>query len=189
MLIAVGGDDPNVPFMPGRTSLAPDETARSWRDFLDGIETDGNGPEWVVADGAKAIASAVMRRWPNAIFYNCAFHLRRAMCEAAKTDGIWTDDRAHKSLFEQAFWTDADWQAITTWAKAKPAPNLLNWITTNDALIRQQIVFRGVRTSVLVYRPIPARRPGTPSALIAAIWHEPVRRDLASPTHHAGPRS
>lgn len=35
----------------------------------------GDGPEWVVADGAGAIAIAIARRWPNVRFYSCEFHL------------------------------------------------------------------------------------------------------------------
>jgi len=50
VLVAVGGDDPDHRAMPWRIGLAPDETTRSWLDFLDEIDPEGEGPEWVVAD-------------------------------------------------------------------------------------------------------------------------------------------
>jgi hypothetical protein len=84
VLIAVGGDDSRQPMMPWRIGLAPDETGRSWIDFLDEIDPTGDGPEWVVADGAGAIADAVARRWPNANFYSCEFHLGRLIKEHAR---------------------------------------------------------------------------------------------------------
>lgn len=138
VMVAVGGDDPGRRLMPWRIGLAADETAASWLDFLDEIDPDGPGPDWVVADGASAIASAVMRRWPDATFYNCEFHLGRALREAAASDGIWTDDPAHAGLFERALWSEPDWDALAAFAHARPAPALERWCTTNDDLVRQQ---------------------------------------------------
>jgi hypothetical protein len=138
VFVAVGGDDPGTRLMPWRIGLAPDETTRSWLDFLDEIDPDGPGPEWVVADGASAIASAVLRRWPEATFYSCEFHLGRAIKEAAASDGIWTDDPAHAELFGRALWSEHDWDALRAFASARPAPALERWCTTNDDLVRQQ---------------------------------------------------
>ena len=138
VMVAVGGDDPGRRLMPWRIGLAADETAASWLDFLDEIDPDGPGPDWVVADGASAIASAVMRRWPDATFYTCEFHLGRVLREAAASDGIWTDDPAHAELFGRALWSEPDWDALTALAHARPAPALERWCTTNDDLVRPQ---------------------------------------------------
>lgn len=147
VFVAVGGDDPDHRYMPWRIGLAPDETARSWLDFLDEIDPEGPGPEWVVADGATAIENAVRRRWPNANFYSCEFHLGQALKGAAGQDAIWTEDPAHAVLFAQALWANHDWDALGAFAKARPAANLEAWWRTNDALVRQQIAlhwaFRG----------------------------------------------
>lgn len=140
VFVAVGGDDPEKPLLPWRIGLAADETTTSWLDFLDGFE--GEGPEWVVADGATAIAMAVLRRWPDANFYSCEFHLGRALRAAAAQDGIWTDDPAHASLFERAFWSDHDWDALGGFIAGRASPQLATWWRTNDALIRQQIELR-----------------------------------------------
>ncbi len=75
VLVAVGDDDPAVRLKPWRIGLAGDETADSWRDFLDELP---GAPEWVAADGAGAIASAVRAKWPGAVFYGCECHLGRA---------------------------------------------------------------------------------------------------------------
>ena len=140
VFVAVGGDDVAHPLMPWRMGLAPDETTSSWLDFLDGFE--GEGPEWVVADGATAIAMAVLRRWPEASFYACEYHLGRALRAAAAQDGIWPDDPAHASLFERAFWSDHDWDALGGFIAGREAPQLATWWRTNDGLIRQQVGLR-----------------------------------------------
>jgi hypothetical protein len=139
VFVAIGGDDPDHRYMPWRVGLAPDETTRSWLDFLDEIDPEGPGPEWVVADGAKAIENAVMRPWPNATFYSCEFHMGRALREAAGKDGIWTADPNHASLFERAFWTNHDWDALGVFAAAKGAANLAGWWKSNEQLVRQQV--------------------------------------------------
>lgn len=139
VLVAVGGDDPDHRAMPWRIGLAPDETTRSWLDFLDEIDPEGEGPEWVVADGATAIENAVLRRWPNANFYSCEFHMGRALREAAGKDGIWTRDPKHASLFERAFWTNHDWDALGAFATTKGAATLGGWWKSNEPLVRQQI--------------------------------------------------
>jgi hypothetical protein len=139
VFVAIGGDDPDHRYMPWRVGLAPDETTRSWLDFLDEIDPEGPGPEWVVADGATAIENAVMRRWPNATFYSCEFHMGRALREAAGKDGIWTADPNRASLFERAFWTNHDWDALGVFAAAKGAANLAGWWKSNEQLVRQQV--------------------------------------------------
>jgi hypothetical protein len=139
VLIAVGGDDPKQAMVPWRIGLAPDETGRSCIDFLDEIDPDGDGPEWVVADGASAIANAVERRWPNANFYNCEFHIGRRIRESARNDGINPDDPASAELFRKAQWSNHDWDALRAFAVSKQAVALDGWCLTNDALIRQQV--------------------------------------------------
>jgi hypothetical protein len=139
IFVAMGSDRPGGKFVPWRIGLAPDETAHSWREFLKQLPDMGDGPEWIVADGAKAIAAAVVSHWPNATFYSCEFHLRKAMCDAAKSDAIWTEDPKHKEVFEQALWDLPRWAAIRRLATAKNAANLMNWIQDNDAHVRQQI--------------------------------------------------
>ena len=141
VFVAVGGDDPDHRYMPWRIGLAPDETTESWLDFLSSFDPDGPGPEWVVADGAKAIENAVLRRWPNANFYSCEFHLGRALREAAGRDGIWTEDPAHATLFAQALWSNHDWDALGAFAATKQAANLGAWWKANEPLVRQQIAF------------------------------------------------
>jgi hypothetical protein len=143
VLIAVGGDDPGKRLMPWRIGLAPDETGRSWIDFLDEIDPDGPGPDWVVADGSKAIANAVARRWPNAAFYSCEFHLGRALKEAARSDGIDPDYASHSEIFRKAFWSNHDWDALWAFAGSKSAPVLQGWCRTNDAFVRRQIALHG----------------------------------------------
>ncbi len=139
VLIAVGGDDPRQPMMPWRIGLAPDETGRSWIDFLDEIDPTGDGPEWVVADGAGAIANAVARRWPNANFYSCEFHLGRLIREAARNDGIDLEHAGHADLFKKAQWSNHDWDALRAFAVGRQARALDGWCQSNDALIRQQV--------------------------------------------------
>lgn len=141
VLIAVGGDDPGKRLMPWRIGLAPDETGRSWIDFLDEIDPEGPGPDWVVADGAGAIANAVARRWPNATFYNCEFHLGRLIREHARNDGIDPDHAKHAEVFRKAQWSNHDWDALRAFAASQPAPALGTWCQANDVLIRQQVAF------------------------------------------------
>ena len=105
ILVAMGMDHPGERPMPWRIGIAGDETTRSWREFLD--EFDGDPPDWVVADGDKAIAFAVARRWPTATFHNCEWHLGRLIRKAAKRDGIATDQGPHTTLFERAQWSEA----------------------------------------------------------------------------------
>lgn len=135
VLVAVGGDDPALRLQPWRIGFAGDETTESWRDFLDELPGD---PEWIVADGAGAIASAVQRTWPNATFYSCEFHLGRALREAAYADGIYPEAASVRELFRRAFWSEADWDALATWALDEDHPELLRWMATNDDLIRRQ---------------------------------------------------
>lgn len=139
VLIAVGGDDPARPLLPWRIGLAPDETGRSWGDFLDEIDPNGPGPDWVVADGAGAIANGVARRWPNATFYSCEFHLGRTLKEAAHADGIDPAFPKHADLFRRALWSNHDWDALRAFAASRQAAVLGGWCQTNDALVRQQI--------------------------------------------------
>lgn len=139
VLVAMGADGPGQRPMPWRIGLAPDETGRSWIDFLDEIDPDGEGPEWVVADGAKAIPIAVLRRWPNANFYSCEFHLGRALKEAARSDGIDPEHANNAMIFRQALWSNLDWDTLCAFASSKPAPVLQRWCRANDALVRQQV--------------------------------------------------
>ena len=139
VLIAVGGDDPGKRLMPWRIGLAPDETGRSWIDFLDEIDPDGPGPDWVVADGAGAIANAVALRWPNATFYSCEFHVGRALKEAARSDGIDPEFAKHAVMFRKALWSNHDWDAFRAFAASKPAPVLQGWCRANDAFVRHQV--------------------------------------------------
>ena len=142
VLIAVGGDDPSKRLMPWRIGLAPDETGRSWTDFLNEIDPAGPGPDWVVGDGAGAIANAVGRRWPNATFYACEFHLGRVLKEAARSDGIDPAYPKHAETFRKALWSNHDWDAFRSFAAVKPAPVLQGWCQTNDTLVRSQIALR-----------------------------------------------
>jgi hypothetical protein len=139
ILAATGGDDPGLPMMAWRIAVAGDETADSWLDFLRAFDPDGPGPEWVVADGSKAIAAAVRQRWPNAIFYSCEFHLGRALRKAAFLDGIYADAEAHAELFQRAFWSVADWEALGEFIVNEGGAKLADWWLDNDALIREQV--------------------------------------------------
>jgi hypothetical protein len=139
ILAATGGDDPKLPMMAWRIGVAGDETTESWLDFLHEFDPDGPGPEWVVADGSKAIAAAVRQRWPNATFYSCEFHLGRALRKAAYLDGIYADAEAHAELFRRAFWSVADWEALGEFIANEGAAKLAGWWLDNDALVREQI--------------------------------------------------
>ncbi len=127
--------------MPWRIGLAPDETGRSWTDLLNEIDADDPGPDWVVADGAGAIANAVALRWPDATFYSCEFHVGRVLKEAARSDGIDPDFAKHAEIFRKALWSNHDWDAFRAFAASKPAPVLQGWCQTNDAFVRQQVAF------------------------------------------------
>lgn len=142
ILAATGGDDPALAMMPWLIGVAGDETTESWLDFLASFDPDGPGPEWVVADGAQAIAAAVKQRWPNAIFYSCEFHLGKALRNAAYRDGIYADHEAHKELFEHAFWSEEDWNALGEFIDQEEAANLAGWWLDNDALVRAQVHLR-----------------------------------------------
>ncbi len=138
VLVAVGGDDPAVRLKPWRIGLAGDETADSWRDFLDELP---GAPEWVVADGAGAIAAAVRAKWPEAVFYSCEFHLGRALRESALADGIYPDATQIAALFQRALWSVADWEKLVEWAfeDEDAHPVLLGWMAANDELVRAQV--------------------------------------------------
>ncbi len=141
VLVAVGGDDPAARLKPWRIGLAGDETAASWREFLDELP---GAPEWVVADGAGAIAAAVRAKWPGAVFYSCEFHLGRALRESALGDGIYPDAAQTASLFQRAFWSVADWEQLVAWAfeDEDAHPTLLGWMAANDELVRRQVALR-----------------------------------------------
>lgn len=139
VLVVVGGNDRTRTPKAWRIGFAGDETAASWLDFLGELEGD---PAWVVADGSKAIRKAVRKRWPKATFYSCEFHLGRALAEAATRAGIWPADPAQASLFERAFWSEADWNALATFALDGGRPELISWVADNDALIRRQVKLR-----------------------------------------------
>jgi hypothetical protein len=144
ILAATGGDNPGVPMMAWRIGLAGDETTESWLDFLRGFDPDGPGPEWVVADGAKAIAAAVRQQWPNAVFYSCEFHLGRALRNAAYLDGVFAEAEAHRELVRRAFWSVADWEALGEFARNAGHRKLDDWWRANDALIREQVRLRAL---------------------------------------------
>ena len=122
-----------------RRWLPPRRLSYTGPEFLDEIDPDGPGPDWVVADGAGAIANAVARRWPNATFYSCEFHVGRVLKEAARSDGIDPDFAKHAEIFRKALWSNHDWDALRALAASKPAPVLQGWCQTNDAFVRQQV--------------------------------------------------
>lgn len=62
--------------------------------------------------------------------------------EAATRAGIWPADPAHASLFERAFWSEADWNALATFALDGDRPELIRWVADNDALIRRGVKLR-----------------------------------------------
>lgn len=140
-LVAAGGDDPGTRLKPWRIGLAGDETAASWREFLDELP---GAPQWVVADGAGAIAQAVRAKWPKAVFYACEYHLGQALREAALADGIYPESAGVSLLFQRAFWSVADWEQLVAWALDDEAGHLtlLGWMATNDALVRRQVALR-----------------------------------------------
>jgi hypothetical protein len=106
-------------------TLAADETETSWTAFLGQLESDP-APEWVVADGAKAIRNAVRAVWPNAIFYPCEFHLRRAATNAATRDGN-QDDAAIIGGIKAAFWGEEGWDALGATVLANGPGFLFQW--------------------------------------------------------------
>lgn len=139
ILMAVGTDVPGSRLMPVRIGLAGDETKASWADFLREIDPDGQGPEWVVADGASAIEGAVRDRWPDAIFYSCEFHLGRALAEAAMNDGLYIGvGSEHHDLFDQALWSEENWDRLRRVAFSKGWGEVVRWVATNDAVVRRQ---------------------------------------------------
>ncbi len=139
ILVAVGGDEPSRPMKAWRIGLVGDETRHAWFDFLSELPGD---VEWVVADGAKAIEPAVRKRWPNARFFSCEFHLGKALKAWAELDGWHKEHPAIKTLLERALWSDADWEALRAFAEANNATKILHWMDGNDLRVRRQLGYR-----------------------------------------------
>ncbi len=139
LLMAVGKNAPSESSRCWRIGLAGDETAASWFDFLSEIE-DGE-PEWVVFDGANAIAEAVKARWPQAIAYACEYHLRQNLEAVAHADAVALDP-AMGAAVRRAQWSVADWDTLSQLARSARATHIRKWIGQRGAQIRRQIEHR-----------------------------------------------
>lgn len=125
MPVAAGRDRNQPRTRAWLATLAGDETADSWLDFL--VQLDpGPAPFWVVADGSKAIRNAVTALWPNAIFYPCEEHLRRRARFHATNDGS-LDVPGMEAAIERAFWGEESWNALGVLIEAQGPSSLLSW--------------------------------------------------------------
>jgi hypothetical protein len=133
VMVGAGAREPGLRARPWIAGLAGGESSRDWWEFL-GRLPDEPAPEWVVADGAKAIANAVAARWPNAIFFPCRWHLRERLREAALP--VTHADPAIEAAVEVALVSTIHWERLIALAKPYGPTVLWSWITANDPLVR-----------------------------------------------------
>jgi hypothetical protein len=57
------------------------------------------------------------------------FHLGRALRKAAYLDATYADHEAQKELFEHAFWSVADWEALGEFIVNESGAKLADWVT------------------------------------------------------------
>lgn len=139
LLVAAGRDEDDGPSRAWRIGLAPDETEKSWLEFLDQLEGE---PEWVVADRATAIWAAVTERFPRATLFSCAWHLGKNLTDAAYRDGLYFGGSPMVEAIEVAFRSREQWEALAELAEQQCAENVLVWMIENEALIHRQIKLR-----------------------------------------------
>ena len=118
-------------------TLAGDETADSWFDFLSQLDPEP-APFWVVADGSKAIRNAVEALWPDANFYPCEHHLRENALEHARNDGA-LDEPGIEDAIKQAFYGIEAWDHLGTLVKALGPSLIWQWWLRLDPEARRML--------------------------------------------------
>lgn len=118
-------------------TLAADETADSWYDFLTQLDPEP-APVWVVADGSKAIRNAVEAIWPNAIFYPCEEHLRKNALDAARDDGALGEPGVEEAI-KRAFYGIETWEHLGLVANSFGPSLLLGWYLRTDPDARRMV--------------------------------------------------
>ena len=137
VLVAAGRDRNQPRTRNWLSTLAGDETADSWWDFLNQLDPDP-APFWVVADGSKAIRNAVAALWPNAIFYPCEEHLRRRALFHATNDGALAVP-GMKAAIERCFWGVEAWDALGDLVMARGPSSLMNWWLRTEPDARRMV--------------------------------------------------
>lgn len=125
VLVAAGRDRSQPRTRNWLSTLAGDETADSWWDFLTQLDPEP-APFWVVADGSKAIRNAVEVLWPDAIFYPCEEQLRRRALFHAANDGA-LDVPGMTEAIEQCFYGVEAWEALGDLVMALGPSSLMSW--------------------------------------------------------------
>jgi hypothetical protein len=113
-----------------------------WEAFLRSLATDqAEPPDWVVADGSRAIRKAVAKVWPGATFYVCEGHLLRLGNKALAKDHMYTDHELAQ-LWREAQWTADNWARFVDALDASDAEHMKHWTAKNRALIEHQLAIR-----------------------------------------------
>lgn len=136
VLVASGKDDPALAAQPWLARYSGSESAPAWFDFLSTNCVGSPPPDWIVADGAKAISAAVAAIWPTTQVYPCEYHLRENVRQAAMADGLLVVP-AVAAAIDTCLWSEAHWDRLRVVVAAHPPlGHLWNWMTLNDALCR-----------------------------------------------------
>jgi hypothetical protein len=118
-------------------TLAADETADSWYDFLTQLDPEP-APVWVVADGSKAIRNAVEALWPEATFYPCEEHLRKNALDAARDDGA-LDEPGVEEAIKRAFYGIETWEHLGLVVNSLGPSLLMGWYLRTDPDARRMV--------------------------------------------------
>lgn len=133
VLVAVGKHRPDEASVAWEARFSGGETGNDWWEFLHTLPLDP-APEWVVADGAKAIRAAVLDTWPGTTFFPCLYHLRERLKLAA--GALVYQDPALAPAIEVALSAPHHWDRLVALAKPLGDTTLWKWIRDNDELVR-----------------------------------------------------
>ena len=133
ILVAAGRRDLADESIAWHAAFSGGESGNDWWEFLHSLPVDP-APEWVVADGAKAIRSAVLATWPDVTFFPCRYHLRERAKFAAGP--LIYQDRALAPALEVCLQAAHQWERLRAIAKPLGDTTLWHWIEENDALVR-----------------------------------------------------
>ena len=144
ILLASGMDSPKDPPRPILARFAGSEDEESWLEFLGLLESPDGGPEWVVADGAQAIRSAVGEHWPATTFYSCEAHLLMTAEEALLKDvrRLGDPQAALQIAVRQCLWSADNWRAMRKLAEQRESRELLKWARRLESPVLEQVEIR-----------------------------------------------
>lgn len=117
----------------------------SWIDFF---RTLTGEPTWIVAARNDGLSEAVADHWPNTVLFACEDHLRDALRDAARADGILEKRPERGPLFDEirgAFRDLVHWQEFVDVAEAlAPAgpSRLRGWLDDNEAFVLSQFFLK-----------------------------------------------